>query len=384
MVQKLRHLWGRVEIRVLVFLVFGFLLAGLALAIAQTLKASSSESPFPTVSTWDDLVKQYLGFREHNYALVVPGWWQTEEFLKEYSFEELQKEPDWYWTFNEGVYVFDDNSELAKQIKSGTEIVIYEDMAKEELVVLSAPEKEGGEWREEIVYTAPKCSELKKGEDYERYLIRELSQRRIVWQVTLKSKSAAEKEAAEAEAAQKEAQEKDGGGGEMRTMMGMEEASNHLWLAIDTAAQGLGPDEIRLTVHWPEGFTNRLEIYSFDPSETNGFNGLGNVWQLAATNLTTEGESELTWTDEGQMGRVSVADCTSRFYAVGNVDLDTDSDGINDSRELFVIKTSPSNADTDGDGIDDGVEVQYGTDPTVYDPEPQAVITYPRDGEDLP
>lgn len=366
MVQKLRHLWGRVEIRVLVFLVFGFLLAGLALAIAQTLKASSSESPFPTVSTWDDLVKQYLDFREHNYALVVPGWYisygQTEAILKEYGLEELQKEPDWYWNFNEGIYVFDDNSPLAKLVKSGTQIVIYEDMAKEELVVLSAPEKEGGEYKEEIVYAAPKYPEVQKGEDYEQYLFRELSQRRIVWRVTLKSKTLAEEEAAELEAAQ--AEQKDSGEGEgMRLMMGMEEASNHLWLAIEGPAQGLNPDEIRLTLHWPEGFTNLLELYSFDPNETNTFNGLGSVWQLAATNLLTEGESELTWTDEGQMDRVPVADCTSRFYAVGNVDMDTDSDGINDSRELFIYKTDANNADTDGDGATDGEEIGAGTNP---------------------
>ena len=68
-----------------------------------------------------DLVKKYLEFRAQNYALVVPNgilsWGTPETILKEYSLEEIQEEPDWYWTFDEGDYVFEDSSELAKQIK---------------------------------------------------------------------------------------------------------------------------------------------------------------------------------------------------------------------------------------------------------------------------
>ena len=371
MVQKLRHLWGRVEIRVLVLLVFGFLLAGLALAFAQLAKSSSDEDP-NLVSSWDDLVKQYLDFREHNYALVVPGWYisygQTEAILKEYSFEELQKEPDWYWTFNEGVYVFEDNSPLAKQIKSGTQIIIYEDMAQEELVVLSAPEKEGGDYTEEIVYTAPKCPEVKKGEDYEQYLFRELSQRRLVWQVTLKSKSLAEEEAAELAAAQELLKDSGEGGGMM--LLGMEEYSNHLWVSIQGPAQGL--TNIEIAAHIPSGFTNRIEIFT-------ATNLLSFWWTLAETNVLTEGTDTVYWAYQ-----MTEAETGPVFFVIGNADIDSDGDGIKDAREKFLYHTDPSLTDTDGDGIGDGVEVQYGTDPTVYDPEPQVVITSPRDGADLP
>jgi hypothetical protein len=43
--------------------------------------------------------------------------------------------------------------------------------------------------------------------------------------------------------------------------------------------------------------------------------------------------------------------------------IDTDKDGLNDYRELYMHFTSPYLADTDSDGIDDATEIADGTDP---------------------
>lgn len=45
------------------------------------------------------------------------------------------------------------------------------------------------------------------------------------------------------------------------------------------------------------------------------------------------------------------------------VNQDTDGDGLTNSQELTVYKTSPFLADTDGDGFSDGAEVKAGTNP---------------------
>jgi hypothetical protein len=45
------------------------------------------------------------------------------------------------------------------------------------------------------------------------------------------------------------------------------------------------------------------------------------------------------------------------------INQDTDGDGLTNSQELTIYKTSPFLADTDGDGFSDGAEVKAGTNP---------------------
>lgn len=347
MFRNIQHLLGRVEIRILVLLVCGFLLISFALAVAQLTKIPSSE-PSNLVSSWDDLTKKYLSFREDNYELVVPGWFlvygQIEAILNEYGLEELQKDPEWYWTFDGGTFVFEDDSPLARQVASGTHIVIYEDSANEELLVLSEPEKEDGEYQEEIACKAPAYPEQGKGTDYESYLYSELSKRRIAWKVVLKSKSAVEKEAAE----EQELLTEEGEGGELLLRMTMEEGSNHLWVSIRGPAQGLSNMEI--AAHIPDGFTNRIEIFTCT-------NLMDAWWTLAATNLSTEGTNTVYWIHDDP------EELETFFYTAGNADIDTDEDGLTDARERFLYHTDPVEPDTDGDGADDGAEVEAQTDP---------------------
>lgn len=125
------------------------------------------------------------------------------------------------------------------------------------------------------------------------------------------------------------------GGMMMRSMLA---SSNIVFDAISKVSTGMC-----LVVSYPDNFTNRLEMFVSS-------NLLDFGWSLLATNLVTAGTNTLTWVDTSATnGTVS-----SRFYAAGNADLDSDGDGIVDGREILMYRTDPANKDSDGDGLVDG------------------------------
>jgi hypothetical protein len=125
------------------------------------------------------------------------------------------------------------------------------------------------------------------------------------------------------------------GGMMMRSMLA---SSNIVFDAISKVSTGMC-----LVVSYPDDFTNRLEMFVSS-------NLLDFGWSLLATNLMTAGTNTLTWVDTSATnGAVS-----SRFYAAGNADLDSDGDGIVDGREILMYRTDPANKDSDGDGLVDG------------------------------
>lgn len=95
-----------------------------------------------------------------------------------------------------------------------------------------------------------------------------------------------------------------------------------------------------------------LEIYYKDLEATNVFASLpvpgqtGTGWKIAAMNVTGGGNIE--WTDEGtgglpgQTGRGKVNTVVARYYLCGNSGIDTDGDGLPDSRETFVLGSDPA------------------------------------------
>lgn len=60
--------------------------------------------------------------------------------------------------------------------------------------------------------------------------------------------------------------------------------------------------------------------------------------------------------------------------------VDTDEDGLNDDVEYNVYGTHPLSKDTDGDGASDSKEIEYGTNPLVY--EDKFEVSYKAGGED--
>ncbi len=337
MVQELRRVLGRVDARVLVLLALFTLIATIGLAVAQLVKADDDSQ---SVATWDDLIKRYLVFREDSYRMVVPSWYlaadQVEEVWGKEGFAGFQDQPDWFWTFDSDLLTFSAKSALAQQVKSGTRLVIYEDMTKGELLVCSLPEKDGAEPKEEIAFKSLPWPELARGDTTAQYLARELSKRRIVWQVTLKDEAQAQ---AEAEAAALAAPADEDGG--MMRMMSGGTCSEITFTAIE-----LSTNTVDVGLCIPDGITN-VDIFASTNLMPDGF-----PWVLVATNLPVTTNSVVwSWANLEE---------TNVFLAAGDGTADTDGDGLTDAREFYLYGTQMNAWDSDGDGLNDGWEVQYG------------------------
>jgi len=122
--------------------------------------------------------------------------------------------------------------------------------------------------------------------------------------------------------------------------------SNLLFTAIRQDGAG-----VRLQVGYPDGFTNRLDLFV----STNLGSG---CWALVSQDISTAGTNSVSWLD------AEAVQFASRFYLVGDAGLDSDADGVPDARESLVYQTNPLVPDTDSDGIPDGAEIARGTDPS--------------------
>jgi hypothetical protein len=127
-----------------------------------------------------------------------------------------------------------------------------------------------------------------------------------------------------------------------------------------TAIEDLGTNGVRLTLGYPDDYTNRLDVFSCT-------NLMPAEWTVETTTPVNRATNCFEWTDSGTVG--------IKFYTCGNGDYDSDSDGLTDAREQLVHRTNPDAGDTDADGLTDGAEVNtYATDPLATD----------TDGDGLP
>ena len=123
--------------------------------------------------------------------------------------------------------------------------------------------------------------------------------------------------------------------------------TNIRFTAVEKLTNGM-----RLTIAYPDTYTNKLDIFSCS-------NLVGEVWwNLSATtnvNLTT---NWIEWTDTSATGAVP----TVRFYAAGNGDYDQDGDSIPDAREFYMYRTDPANSNSFPVSVSGSVsyEGQYG------------------------
>jgi hypothetical protein len=136
-------------------------------------------------------------------------------------------------------------------------------------------------------------------------------------------------------------------------------------VAIERATNGM-----KLTLAYPDGFTNRLDIFTCADL-------VASWWDLAlnATNVNISTNC-IQWVD------VNAFSQTVRFYNAGDADLDSDGDGIPDAREKFMYHTSTVTNDTDGDWLTDYYEIMtLHTDPNNNDTnKPTVWISYPAEG----
>jgi hypothetical protein len=145
-----------------------------------------------------------------------------------------------------------------------------------------------------------------------------------------------------------------------------EPVTNIVIFAIEKTTNGMA-----LGIGWPDDFTNNLEVFARATIDSTG-------WYVASSNLSTAGTNSLWWVDTSLASNI-----LTRFYRVGNADLDSDVDGLTDARESFMWGTNPTNDDSDADGFSDYQEiVLVKTDPNNDDTNKPAVsIVFPKNSE---
>ncbi|MBM4152515.1 MAG: hypothetical protein FJ220_03205 [Kiritimatiellaceae bacterium] len=303
-----------------------------------------------TISSWGELVEEYLDFRE-TYGPIAPPVDYAEAVAGVEKSDWSFLANSWSFIFSDGTYYVPKTSKLAK-LKLPLQIRIYEDLKRGEMIVLSS--SDGKNFQGEALFKSPVLMPYEKDVPLNRYASDELAPRRVVLEVTLKPEADAWTDLA---SLRTEDVATMGllSGDEMMAMMSVpEEHTNELWLCLEPQVDS----GINLNIFVPEGFTNRVELYSCPDL-------VSNLWTVVEQNLLRSGTNPIVWpADESEV----------RFYAAGNMDIDSDLDSLPDARELIVHKTDPTEADSDMDTISDYQELYASyTDPNNNDIAPPSV-----------
>ena len=149
------------------------------------------------------------------------------------------------------------------------------------------------------------------------------------------------------------------GGGMMRFQCS---GLTNFFMDIEHSTNGM-----KVTLAYPDDYTNRVDFFTCP-------NLIAGWWDLAvnATNVNAS-TNFIEWVD------TNVFTQGVRIYNAGNADLDSDGDGISDTREKLMYHTNSSTNDTDGDGLSDYYELFTNrTDPNNNDAnKPSVWITFP-------
>ncbi len=93
---------------------------------------------------------------------------------------------------------------------------------------------------------------------------------------------------------------------------------------------------VAVEIWWPSAFSDGLELFAA-PSLTEQ----PPTWELVCTNIsTTTNAMPFVWND--------METNWTRFYIAGNADLDSDSDGTPDAREVLLYRTDPADPSSGG------------------------------------
>ncbi len=329
------------------------LVAGLCGVVFLLLGAVAVEKVFiesRIISSWGELVENYYSAREEVPPLPLPvGANDVAENMEKGDWSFLAE--NWQFNASGGTYYVADDSKLVKTLKFPLHIIVYEDLQRGEVVVLSSTD--GEKYKGEAMFDAPEflpldlaptLSSEEKAEEERIYLFWELSPRRIVWYVTLKPEEDAWADLVFQRESAVESMSPLEEGGMMAMMSVPPEHTNDIWISGESASNGFD-----VAVYCPSGVSN-IEIYVSDDL-------VSNVWNVAAENLSlASGTNTISW--------FTSAENDTGFFRAGNEGLDSDSDDLCDARELYVCKTDVNDSDSDDDDLTDGEEVlTHGLDP---------------------
>jgi hypothetical protein len=296
-----------------------------------------------TVSSWGELVDCYLAAR----TTLPPLPFAYDDALIRIQTGDWSFLADhWQYKQTDGTYYVAEKSKLA-ELKLPLHILVYEDLKRGEIVVLSSTD--GTNFQGEVAFKAPEFMTYEKDIPLDRYAFDELAPRRIIWEITLKPEAYEWIDLVPKQSTLTASSLSTSGGG-MITMSTPAASTNQPWLTMNGQ---------NLILYVPSGFTNRMEIYGSDDL-------VSNVWNIAVQNLTPVSTNPAVWSP-------SLTEI-KKYYRPGNMDIDSDDDGINDDREKRVHKTDPNLTDSDDDTISDYQELYVDfTDPNNDDTSPPVV-----------
>ena len=312
-------------------------------ATVQTVDRPVIETESKIISSWADLYREYDG------KSILPPLPDTEPLT---VFDMIQignwsfmSDIKWFYEESGGTYYVSPNSKELQGLALPLTIRIYDYLPTGEVYILSS--KDGVKFKSEAAFksgglTGSEFSELTDKERASRLLF-QFWKKRCVWEITLKDESERVKDMLENTRSTTASAESEAGGFGMMRLSAPPEYTNGLWLCLEPQNEG----GLQLQIFAPETISN-IEVYACA-------NLVSNVWTIAAQNLHPAGPTN-----------PAVWDATGYevfFLACGNMDIESDGDGLPDARERIVYHTDPNAADTDGDGYTDDWEAAHGMDP---------------------
>lgn len=317
-------------------------------ATIQTVDRTVLDPESKIIISWADL---YRAYNEKSLLPPLPDIEPMSIFKMIQAVDwGFMSDIKWFYEESGGTYYVSKNSKELQGLNLPLTIRIYDYLPTGETYILSS--KDGVNFKSEAAFKSgelgvPEFSAMTDKEQ-SSCLLFQFWRKRCVWEITLKDESEKLKDTVKEEAtASLLSGSKEGSALMLMRSSAPEEHSDHIWLYLDSQ-----DEQITLNVFAPEGFTNRVEVYACTDL-------VSNVWNIAAQDMCPAGTNPAT---------LDVSGYPVHFYCAGNMDIDTDGDGLPDAREQIVYKTSPINPDSDGDGLSDGTEVQvYGTNPANSD-----------------
>ena len=263
----------------------------------------------------------------------LPSPVSYDEVLKQLSEgrADFVAKPNWAYVHRAGTYYLSDKSKLKKELTLPVQLVAYEDLLRE-TVVLSAISEETKNVVTLAMVDASEFAEYDGSTSLESYLLKELGPRRMIWSATLKS--------------------------ETDLWADLLRREKSVTVTLSTLTKTMSASEpmsefcvvqegSNLSVNLPPGFAG-AEITLESCGSLVGANWT-NVWQ---TNVVGSGLVGIG-SPAFPAGRVAP---TAFFRVSASSSVDSDGDGLDDVSE-YEAGTDYLDADTDDDGVQDVPDV---------------------------
>ena len=314
------------------WIVFGF--CGVVFLVLGAVTVEQMVVEPRIISSWSDLLYE---FNARSTTPPVPDM-EPETIYKMVQNNDFSFMTNKNWSRIESggtFYVSKDAKEL-QGLDLPLTIRVYDYLPTEGMYILSS--QDGVNFKSETAFAAePLTDETFKTmslDEQRAHLLFELWRKRAIWEITLKSESEKWTDFLKVEEASSLLFSDEAGASPIMLLMGgpPPEHTNDIWISCEPVSNGFD-----LAVYCPSG-VNNVEIYVSDDL-------VSNVWRVAVSSLSAVNTNKVYWTaSTEEVG----------FYRAGNMDVDSDEDGVPDARETFVLKTEVNDPDSDGDGYSDG------------------------------